>query len=64
MQTTNGVNEVINDGQGHLLTLTQGLLNIKIKIMVFSEITGFGNYCSLRPETLQMQKTCEVNKGV
>ena len=23
--------------------------------MVFSEITGFGNYCSLRPETLQMQ---------
>ena len=54
----------INDGQGHLLTLTQGHLNIKIKIMVFSEITGFGNYCSLRPETLQMQTTCEVNKGV
>ena len=39
-------------------------LNIKIEIMVFSEITGFGNYCSLRPETLQMQTTCEVNKGV
>ena len=36
----------------------------KIKIMVFSEVTGFGNYCSLRPETLQMQTTCEVNKGV
>ena len=35
-----------------MLTLTQGLLNIKIEIMVFSEITGFGNYCSLRPETL------------
>ena len=34
------------------------------KIMVFSEITGFGNYCSLRPETLQMQTTYEVNKGV
>ena len=46
-----------------MLTLTQGHLNIKIKIMVFSEITGFGNYCSLRPETLQMQTTCEVNKG-
>ena len=42
----------------------QGHLNIKIKIMVFSEITGFGNYCSLRPETLQMQTTYEVNKGV
>ena len=26
-------------------------LNIKIKIMVFSEITGFGNYCSLQPKT-------------
>ena len=37
-----------------------------IKIMVFSEITWFGNYCSLimRPETLQMQTTYEVNKGV
>ena len=46
-----------------MLTLTQGHLNIKIKIMVFSEITGFGNYCSLRPETLQMQTTSEVNKG-
>ena len=42
----------------------QGHLNIKIKIMVFSEIIGFGNYCSLRPETLQMQTTYEVNKGV
>ena len=31
--------------------------------MVFSEITGFGNYCSLRPETLQMQTTNGVNKG-
>ena len=31
--------------------------------MVFSEITGFGNYCSLRAETLQMQTTYEVNKG-
>ena len=40
------------------------IINIKIKIMVFSEITGFGNYCSLRPETLQMQTTYEVNKGV
>ena len=30
--------------------------------MVFSEITGFGNYCSLRPETWQMQTTYEVNK--
>ena len=39
------------------MTLTPGHLNIKIKIMVFSEITGFGNYCSLRPETLQMQTT-------
>ena len=38
-----------------------GHLNIKIKIMVFSEI---GNYCSLRPETLQMQTTYEVNQGV
>ena len=47
-----------------MLTLTQGHLNIKNKIMVFSEITGFGNYCSLRPETLQMQTTCEVNKKV
>ena len=47
-----------------MLTLTQGHLNIKIKIMVFSEISGFGNYGSLRPETLQMQTTCEVNKGV
>ena len=48
------------------MTLTQGHLNIKIKIMVFSEITWFGNYCSLimRPETLQMQTTYEVNKGV
>ena len=42
-----------------MLTLTQGHLNIKIEIMVFSEITGFGNYCSLRPETLQMQTTCK-----
>ena len=34
--------------------------------MVFSEITWFGNYCSLiiRPETLQMQTAYEVNKGV
>ena len=47
-----------------MLTLTQGHLNLKIKIMVFSEITGFKNYCSLRPETLQMQTTCEVNKEV
>ena len=46
------------------MTLTQGHLNTKIKIMVFSEITGFGNYCSPRPETLQMQTTYEVNKGV
>ena len=42
--------------------MTQGHSNIKIKIMVFSEITGFGNYCSLRPETLQMQTTYEFNK--
>ena len=55
---------MINEGQGHFLTLTKGHLNIKIKIMVFSEITGFGNYCSLRPETLQMQTNYEVNKGV
>ena len=53
-----------DNGYGHFLTLTQGQLNIKIKIMVFSEITGFGNYCSLRSETLQMQITYEVNKGV
>ena len=52
------------EGQCLFLTLTQGHLNTKIKIMVFSEITGFGNYCSLRPETLQMQTTNEVNKGV
>ena len=49
------------------MTLTQGHLNIKIKIMVFSEITGFGNYCSLRPETLQMQmksiKVCEYSRS-
>ena len=32
--------------------------------MVFSEITGFGNYCSLSPETWQIQTTYEVNKGV
>ena len=88
--------------------MTQGHLNIKIKIMVFSEITGpmkvkfyveppcflcvksgsndlfygkvnfgnwlfhgknvkmkcFGNYCSLRPETWQMQTTYEVSKGI
>ena len=50
--------------QGYVLTLTQGHLNIKIKIMVFSEITGFGNYCSLRPGTLQMQTIYEVNKGL
>ena len=37
--------------------------------MVFSEITGFGNYCSLRPETLQMQtimksiKVCEYSRS-
>ena len=31
---------VCNFGEGHFLTLTQGHLNIKIKIMVFSEITG------------------------
>ena len=48
--------------KANFLTLTQGHLNIKIKIMV-SEITGFGKYCSLRPETLQMQTTYEVNKG-
>ena len=47
-----------------LLTLTQGYLNIKNKIMVFSEVTGFGNYCSLRPETWQMQTPYEVNKGM
>ena len=29
--------------------------------MVFSEITGFGNYCSLRPETLQMQTTLQMS---
>ena len=46
------------------LTLTQGHLNIKIEIMVFLDITGFGNYCSLRPETWQMQTTYGVNKGV
>ena len=48
------------------MTLTQGHLNIKIKIMVFSEITGFGNYCSLRPETLQMQttKVCEYSRSM
>ena len=52
-----------------MLTLTQGHFNIKIKIMVFSEITGFGNYCSLRPETLQMQttwksiKVCEYSRS-
>ena len=55
---------VINEGQCHFLTLTQGHLNIKIKIMVFSEIIGSGNYWCLRPETLQMQTTFEVNKGV
>ena len=32
--------------------------------MVFSEITGFGYFCSMRPETLQMQTTYEFNKGV
>ena len=42
------------------MTLTPGHLNIKIKIMVFLEITGFGNYCSLRPETLQMQTTKSI----
>ena len=31
--------------------------------MVFSEITGFGNYCSLRPETLQMQ-TLQMQKSI
>ena len=37
--------------------------------MVFSEITGFGNYCSMRPETLQMQttmnsiKVCEYSRS-
>ena len=33
--------------------------------MVFSEITGFGNYCILRPETLQMQTTrvCEYSSS-
>ena len=42
-------------------------MNIKIKIIVFSEITGFGNYCSLRPESLQMQttsiKVCEYSRS-
>ena len=46
-----------------LLTLT-GHLDIKIKIMVFSEITGFGSYCSRRPEIWQMHTTYGVNKGV
>ena len=64
MQTTNGVSEGKYLMKDKVVTLTQGHLNIKIKIMVFSEITGFGNYCSLRPETLQMQTTCEINKGV
>ena len=41
------------------MTLTQSHLNINIKIMFFSEITGFGNYCSLTPETWQMQTTYE-----
>ena len=51
------------------MTLTQGHLNIKIKIMVFSEITRFGNHCSMRPETLQMQttmnsiKVCEYSRS-
>ena len=49
--------------KANFLTLTQGHLNIKIKIMVYSDITGFGKYCSLRPEPLQMQTTYEVNKG-
>ena len=37
--------------------------------MVLSEITGFGNYCSLRPETWQMQtimksvKVCEYSRS-
>ena len=33
--------------------------------MVFSEITGFGNYCSLRPETLQIKsiKVCEYSRS-
>ena len=47
--------------KANFLTLAQGHLNIKI--MVYSEITGFGKYCSLRPEPLQMQTTYEVNKG-
>ena len=66
MQTTNGVIEgkLLKKAKVMSLTLAQGHLNIKIKIMVFSEITGFGNYCSLRPETLQMETTYEVNKGV
>ena len=51
-------------GDKSFIAKSQGHLNIKITIMVFSEITGFGNYCSLRPETLQMQTTYEVNKGV
>ena len=68
MQTANGVNEgkLLMKANVIFLTLTQGHLNIKMKIMVFSEITWFGNYCSLimRPETLQMQTTYDVNKGV
>ena len=31
---------MINEGQSNFLTLTQGHCNIKIKLTVFSEITG------------------------
>ena len=48
--------------KANFLTLTQGHLDIKIKVTVYSEITGFGKFCSLRPEPLQMQTTYEVNK--
>ena len=48
--------------------MTQGHLNIKIKIMFFLEITGFGNYCNPSPKTWQMQliksiKACEYSRS-
>ena len=49
------------------MTLAQGHLNIKIKIMVFSEITGFGNYCSLKlcrcRQLMKTIKVCEYSRS-
>ena len=61
---------MISLGQGHLLTLAQGHLNIKIKIIVLSEITGFVNTIATGDlklgrcrQLMKSMKMCEYSRS-